>query len=147
MADYYIALAETNAILYHIEKEFIYKIPKEILNIIEKYKAENINFIYDTTKNISEQSIHKETLEILSYLNYNFWLNNEEKIEFNKIYNDNFIKLENEKREKYNPNEIFSRKKAKIVNDENLPIEIKEEKSFFEKILNKFKAIIKKIYE
>ena len=134
MADYYIALAETNAILYHIEKEFIYKIPKEILNIIEKYKAENINFIYDTTKNISEQSIHKETLEILSYLNYNFWLNNEEKIEFNKIYNDNFIKLENEKREKYNPNE-------------NLPIEIKEEKSFFEKILNKFKAIIKKIYE
>lgn len=147
MADYYIALAETNEILYHIEKEFIYKIPKEILNIIEKYKAENINFIYDTTKNISEQSIHKETLEILSYLNYNFWLNNEEKIEFNKIYNDNFIKLENEKREKYNPNEIFSRKKAKIVNDENLPIEIKEEKSFFEKILNKFKAIIKKIYE
>lgn len=145
MADYYIALAETSEILNYLESDYISKIPLEILEIIRNHKAKSISFKYDATKNINEQNIHKETLEILSYLNYNFWLDNEKKQELDKIYNNNFIELENEKRQKYNPDDIFSNRKTKIVNNECLPIEVKEHENFLRKLLNKIKAIIKNI--
>ena len=145
MADYYIALAETNEILNYIESDFISKIPPEILEAIRKSKTKNISFKYDVTKNIYEQNVHKETLEMLSYINYNFWLDNEKKQELCKIYNNNFIELENEKRKKYNPDDIFCNKKTKIITGEYLPIEVKEKEKFFKKILNKLRAIIKNI--
>lgn len=145
MADYYIALAETSEILSYMESDYISKIPSEILELIRNYKAKNISFKYDATKNINEQNVHKETLEILSYLNYNFWLDNEKKQELDKIYNNNFIELENEKRQKYNPDDIFFNRKTKIVNNDCLPIEVKEHENFLGKLLNKIKAIIKNI--
>lgn len=145
MADYYIALAETNEILNYIESDFISKIPSEILELIRKSKTTDISFKYDTTKKLYEQNVHKETLEMLSYINYNFWLDNEKKYELCKIYNNNFIELENEKRKKYNPDDIFCNRKTKIISEDCLPIEIKKKDKIFKRILNNIRAIIKNI--
>lgn len=144
MADYYMALDEVNEILKHIEDKFVSKIPKDILDTIRNYKSGNNNFKYDLTKSLSEQSIHRETLEILSYLNYNFWLNKDEKQKYEKVYYDNFIKIENEKRIKYNPDDIFKNKiKKSSEQKENLLVPIKEKNNFFIKLIKKLKAIIK----
>lgn len=145
MANYYMALDEVNEILDHMDNKFISKIPNDLLEIIKNYKLGNSNFKYDLTKSLSEQNIHKETLEILSYLNYNFWLNEDEKQEYRKIYYDNFLKIENEKSLKYNPNDIFKNRlknHSKPVKNEIMPIK-KVENNFFIKLINKIKAIIK----
>ena len=73
MANYYMALDEVDEILNHMDNKFISKIPNDIIEIIRNYKSGNNNFKYDLTKPLSEQNLQKETLEILSYLNYNFW--------------------------------------------------------------------------
>ena len=70
MANYYIALAEVNEILNYVENKYISKIPTDFFEMIRTYKSEPCNFKYDITKSLSEQECHKETLELLSYINY-----------------------------------------------------------------------------
>ncbi len=146
MANYYMALDEVDEILNHMDNKFISKIPNDIIEIIRNYKSGNNNFKYDLTKPLSEQNLQKETLEILSYLNYNFWLNEDDKQKYKKIYYDNFLKNENEKRLKYNPDDIFKdRLKNNIEPKENVLMPIKKEKNnFFINLIRKLKAIIKK---
>ena len=146
MANYYMALDEVDEILNHMDNKFISKIPNDIIEIIRNYKSGNNNFKYDLTKPLSEQNLQKETLEILSYLNYNFWLNEDDKKKYKKIYYDNFLKNENEKRLKYNPDDIFKdRLKNNIEPKENVLMPIKKEKNnFFINLIRKLKAIIKK---
>lgn len=146
MANYYMALDEVDEILNHMDNKFISKIPNDIIEIIRNYKSVNNNFKYDLTKPLSEQNLQKETLEILSYLNYNFWLNEDDKQKYKKIYYDNFLKNENEKRLKYNPDDIFKdRLKNNIEPKENVLMPIKKEKNnFFINLIRKLKAIIKK---
>lgn len=143
MANYYIALAEVNEILNYVEDKYILKIPTDILEIIKTYKSEQNLFKYDITKPLYEQNVHRETFEILSYINYNFWLNDKDKNAYKKIYYDNFIKVENEKREKYNPDNIFKVKVKKNIKEENLPVLIKDNTNFFTKLIKKLIAIIK----
>lgn len=144
MADYHIALAEVNEILNHIEIKYIQKIPRDILKIIRSSELENIDFKYDLTKTLLEQNIQRETLEILSYLNYNFWIKESEKNKFDKMYYDNFIKIEDEKRAKYNPDDLFKNKNYnKYNNEELLPMVYEKKVGFFKKIIDKIKAIIK----
>ena len=146
MANYYMALDEVDEILNHMDNKFISKIPNDIIEIIRNYKSGNNNFKYDLTKPLSEQNLQKETLEILSYLNYNFWLNEDDKQKYKKIYYDNFLKNENEKRLKYNPDDILKdRLKNNIEPKENVLMPIKKEKNnFFINLIRKLKAIIKK---
>lgn len=79
LVDYGIALAETDEILGKMEEEYIAKIPKEIIEYIVKYKNKDWKFKYNLEKELEEQDIHIETIEILSYLNLNYWSEGEEK--------------------------------------------------------------------
>ena len=52
-------------------------------------------------------------------------------------------KIEEEKREKYNPDNIFKKREEEILRENaNLPVEIKEE-SFFKKLVNFIKKFLK----
>ena len=142
MANYSIALAEVDEILNYVEASYISKIPNDILDIIKTGKSENIDFKYNPTQKLSEQKVHKETLEIISYLSFNFWTDEAEKKEFEKIYHDNFNKIEEEKRAKYNPDDLF--KNVKTEKKEELPVVIEKKANFFTKFIEKIKAIIKR---
>ena len=122
MANYSIALAEVDEILNYVEASYISKIPNDILDIIKTGKSENIDFKYNPTQKLSEQKVHKETLE--------------------KIYHDNFNKIEEEKRAKYNPDDLF--KNVKTEKKEELPVVIEKKANFFTKFIEKIKAIIKR---
>lgn len=76
-----------------------------------------------------------------------YWANDNQREKIIAKQNYDRIKLEEQKREKYNPDELFKKKKIYAVkeneNEEeinNLPIEVKKEK-FYEKIINFFKKI------
>ena len=67
----------------------------------------------------------------------NYFANEKQKSVINEILKQNTIKNEIEKKEKYNPENIFKRTET-----QNLPIEINTEKeNFFKKIFNKLKSI------
>lgn len=143
MDNYYIALAEVDEILKYIESKFISKIPKDILDVIKNNKAPNVIFKYNVTKSLIEQNVHKETLEILSYINYNFWMNETKKQQFGKIYYDNVMKIENEKRVKYNPDNLFKNINSNIEKKEVELVIVEEKNNFISKIIKKIKSIFK----
>lgn len=137
--DYQLAFAETSEILKQLGKKYIDKIPKEILNLIEEQKNKNINFKFDINKKIADQKIHNETLEVLAYINYNYWLDSNEKNNFEKVLQKNFNEIENDKRKKYNPDSIFK----KTNNTQELQIQVVK-MSFWKKIIKRIGALIKK---
>lgn len=145
MENYYIALAEVDEILGHIEEEFISKIPKDILEVIKNNKAPNVVFKYNITKSLIEQNVHKETLEILSYINYNFWMNESKKSEFKKMYYDNIMKKENEKRIKDNPDDLFKKTNSNIEKKEVELVIDEEKNNFINKIIKKIRSILNKV--
>ena len=136
---------EVYEILSYMDKLTVMKIPEDILTTI-KIKR-NPNFITKINKQdiFNEENVSKETIDLLCWLDYNYWMNDEQRIEIDKIKREISIEVENEKREKYNPESIFKKHiqnnklEENITKDEVAMIEYKE--SIFRKIINKIKSI------
>lgn len=117
-------------------KESVDKIPKELLNTFEYKKDENYNFNIDENKSFEEQIILDETKAILANIFRDYWATPKQKeIIINKQNNDRRI-LEEQKRIKYNPDDIFKNKERV-----NLPIEIKKQ-NFFMKLIEFIKKCL-----
>ena len=82
-------------------------------------------------------------------LNLNYWCDDEnEKKELLKMYSENDKKIEAEMRERYNPDNLFT-KKEKVkpnneVKQENTELIEYKEQNIFKKILNKIMKFFKK---
>lgn len=131
------AYTEVLEILNHIPEEEYNVIPK---NEIEFYKSncdKNYNYVYDESLDIKDQNISREANAVIVSIYMNYFANDRQKSVINEILKQNTIKNENEKREMYNPDNIF-----KETQSQNLPIEINTEKeNFFKKIFNKLKSL------
>ena len=87
-------------------------------------------------------NISKESLAMIALFHTNYWCDTlTQKEELRKIFSDNFIKNEKEKREKYNPDNIF--KKRKRVAQEKVEL-IQYKENIWKRIINKIKHIINK---
>ena len=132
---------EVHEILQCMDKSTIDKIPQKILKEIQ----ENRNIYYKTKidkKDIfNEKNVSKETIDFLCYLDYNYWMSDEEKRKIDKINYKKFIIEEEEKRKKYNPENIFKQHKEKCELEENTSlVEVKTNP-----VLEKIKKIMKKL--
>ena len=131
------AYTEVLEILNHIPEEEYNVIPK---NEIEFYKSncdKNYNYVYDESIDLKDQKISREANAVIVSIYMNYFANEKQKSVINEILKQNTIKNENEKREKYNPDNIF-----KETQSQNLPIEINTAKeNFFKRIFNKLKSI------
>ena len=138
------AYSEVLAFLEIVDEEYVKKIPKRLIELFEKEKSTEYFPKYNLEVPVEEQNFKKETLDLIALLYLNYWYNSEEdKAELEKIYTENAIKKEKELREKYNPDNIFKQKqKENIEKEEVRMVEYKE--SFFKKILNKIKSILKR---
>jgi hypothetical protein len=141
LIDYNKRLVEVDVILNHLKESDYNKIPKKIIEIIKQNKDKEYIWNYDETKELKEQNVSKDTFAIVSYINTNYLLNEQQKNFVEKLYKYNQQKLNNIKKEKYNVDNIFNKKnevtvKGDIVTKENMQmLEYKE--SFFRKIINK----------
>ena len=79
MIDYSKRLAEVDEILKYLSKSDYDKIPKEIKEVIAKNKDKEYEWKYDKTKKLKEQDIPNDTIAILSYINMEYLLNDEQK--------------------------------------------------------------------
>lgn len=140
--DYAMAYTEVVKILSYVPDEDVEKIPKDKLDFYKKNMDITYDYELDETKEFEEQDMSDITKAILANIFRDYWATpyQKERIEAKEKYD--LEKLEEEKRQKYNPDDIFKKKQeVRINNNSNLPIEIKKE-NFFKRLINFIKRII-----
>ena len=141
--EYARAYTEVIEILKHVPDEDVQKIPEEKLDFYRANMDTKYNYKLYMTKEFEEQEMSDITKAILANIFRDYWATpyQKERIEAKEKYD--LEKIEEEKREKYSTDNIFKNKQEKIViENTNLPVEIKEE-SFFKKLLNFIKKFLK----
>ena len=135
------AYKEVLIILYNLIKEDYDKIPKEYIEFLKSNCNNEYEFYYDNSKTFEEQELLDDTKYILFGLFEKFGATEIQKQKI-KIFKDNYFrKIEKEKREKYNSDNIF---KNVNNNTETINIEISKDntntalieykESFFKKL-------------
>lgn len=148
MVDYNKRLVEVDEILNYLSEDDLLKIPEDVRNTIKENMDKQYVWKYDETKKLKEQNLSRDTIILLSYLNMEYLLNEEQKEYMQQLHELNEKKLEEAKAEKYSVDDIFKKKKKeetqtkKQVEEKSL-IEYKEE-SIFTKMINKIKNFFKK---
>ena len=142
--EYAMAYTEVIEILKYVPDEDVQKIPEEKLVFYKTNMDNEYNYKLDMTKEFEEQEMSEITKAILANIFRDYWATpyQKERIEAKEKYD--LEKLEEEKREKYNPDNIFKNKKEEtVVENTNLPIEIKKE-TFFKKLISFIKGLFNK---
>ncbi len=142
--EYAMAYTEVIEILKHVPDEDVNKIPKEKLEFYKANMDNEYKYKLDMTKEFEEQEISDITKAILANIFRDYWATSyqKERIEAKEKYD--IEKLEEEKREKYNPDNVFKNNKEEtFVENTNLPVEIKK-KTFFKKLISFIKGLFNK---
>lgn len=142
--EYAMAYKEVIEILKYVPDEDVAKIPEEKLNFYKENMDIDYDYKIDEEKEFEEQEMSDITKAVLANIFRDYWATpyQRERILAKEKYD--LEKLEEEKREKYNPDDIFKNrnKENTIEQNNNLPIEMKKEK-FFKKIISFFKKVFK----
>ena len=154
--------AEVYSILNILGKDYINKIPQDLLEYINNNRDKEYVAEFDRFKSIDEQGFMEKTIEFISFLNLEYWASDEERNKLTKIYQENDRKYEEKLKKEYNenmPEDIFKRtreareKRIETIENQKKTNTIEENKqlmiadkndSIFKKIINLFKQIIKK---
>lgn len=136
--------SEVVAILDVVEPNYIDRLPKKLINFFKEKKSKDYYPKYIVEKDLKDQDFERETFVVISILNLKYWCQNaEEKSKLEQIYIRNGQKHQEEIREKYDIDKMFSVKENTLdEKQQNSIIEYKET-TFFEKILNMIKNIFK----
>lgn len=131
---------EVYSILELLGKQYTNKIPKSLYNMIQNNVIDVNNLKYKSLKDINKDNIHKESLSMIALIHSNYWCESqEEKDNLESIFINNFVKNENEKREKFNPDNIFTKEDC-IQETENINIIVYKE-PLWKKVINKIKKL------
>lgn len=135
--------SEVYDIIYNME---IYnEIPKSFIELIDNNRDKQYKVNIDYKKNINEQELQKGTRVILSLIYSDYLCSEEERKILIQKDKEALEKIEEEKREKYNYDNIFKNKKSFEVNEKNVAIVEYKEPSFIRKILDRIKRLFKRI--
>ena len=147
--EYANAYKEVLDILKYVSKEDLNKIPTKKIEMFSKYANYDYDFEYNPEITLKEQNVSDIAQTIIAILFRDYWAT---EIQRNKIVakqNYDRVKLEEKKKEIYNPDNIF------INNHKNSLVDIpenKQEKSlvkiddikWYKKIWNRIKNFFKK---
>ena len=137
--EYRKAFSEVNEIIQLMPLELVKKIPNSLIEMMKKEK--DTSYKPNIQEPIEEQSLMDETIIILGLIYRDFLVPPEKRKELQLKDAEELKRVQEEIREKYNPDNIFKKKK-----------EIKEEKSIavipeqkcYQKIICFIKGILKK---
>ena len=146
------AYKEVYEILKNIPEEDLNKIPEEIREVFESKQDLNYDFKIDPKKTFEEQNLLDETKAILANMYRDYWATDYQRERILEKERNDREKIEQEKREKYNPDDIFKNKNKKNITqqseidnnveqqNETLPVIIEKE-HFYNKLINFIKRI------
>ena len=112
---------EINSIFDNLSYEVLNKIPLNIREFFRNNASNTYVFKYDKNKSLREQNIKSKTRGVIAFLYRDYVCNEDEKEEYNKIYFKYLNKKEEEKKDLYNPNNLFPKSNTK----KNIEIYIK----------------------
>lgn len=145
LVDYQKRLYEVNEILNYLPQEDYNKIPVDIIQFIQNNMEKDYYWSINKEKAFENQELNRDTIAILSYINTEYLLNQEQKDFMEQIHIQNDINMQNEIKDKYNVDELFKKKIKQTVNiNENLEIITKDDNlKFWKKIIRKIKNVLK----
>ena len=137
------AFTEVLEILKYISKEDYEKVPLEMIEIMEDNCSKDYFVEYNPDISLTDQNISEEAQTIIAILFRDYWATPYQKERIEAKEKSDLEKLEEEKREKYNTDNIFKNKQEGTVREnKNLSIDIKVD-SFFKKLV----IFIKKFFK
>lgn len=139
------AYKEVLVVLNHLAKEDSEKIPKEYIEFFETNCNNDYDFEYDSSKSFAEQDLLNDTKYILFGLFEKFGATEMQKTMIKAFRTSYYNKKEEEKRQKYNPDEIFKNKERNISEEKPQSVELIEYKKerFWVRWINKINSIFK----
>lgn len=141
-----IAYAEVFEILKYMDRNIVIKIPLDVVEIFKQNKKENYESRIDYNDIFNKENISKKTLNILAWLNLNYFSTPQEKEKLIELYKKNDYIAEQKKREEYNPNNLFINRviKTDIPKEKSVELIKYEEIKWYKKIWNTILNILKK---
>lgn len=144
--EYKIAVTEILMLLEKLEQNLVKKIPKKLITLWKTIEDKNYRLQCNFSQDIKQWQLSNKAKALLAMLYINYWCNDEEKIEYDKLLVQNEEKYQNELNNKYNVEDIFKNKNIKNEiqeQNDNLPIVYTNEK-LYKKILNFIKKFFRK---
>lgn len=137
-------LTEVYEILKHLSSENFNKIPSNVINLIKTNKDDKYVWNYDTTKSLTEQNISRDAVAVLSYINMEYLLNNQQREFIENLHRRNEEVLEQLKRKRYNSDNLFNNKTRHTnINTDIALIEYPKEK-WYKRLFSKIVIFLKK---
>lgn len=101
------AYAEVLEILKYVSKEDYNKIPKNKIEVLKNNYNKYFEIKYNPKKTLEEQNISEGGMVIIGLFFRDYWATSEQKNKIIAKQNYNRLKLEDKKRELYNPDNLF----------------------------------------
>lgn len=128
------ALTEVDEVLNYLDVKLLNKIPETFKNFIKNSKNKMYKYQYDKEKPLYEQELSKEAKAIISLIYRDYICYPQEK---NQLVQEEKINMQNE----FKVKEIETIKND--VKTETKAIAIIEKESFWKKVINKMKKILR----
>lgn len=139
--EYQKCFVQLEEILNHIREEDLKRIPYEIRKAIREQKDKQYKWNYDKTKSLSQQNIDRKTIAMLSYLNLEYLVSEEQKEVLERMHKLNENKAEEEKEKKYNTKELFKHKRKEQEEHATILAKTKKDK-WYQKVVVFFRKIV-----
>ena len=139
------AFTEVLEILKNSEKNIVSRIPENFIEFLNKYKDNNYKAEIDFSNENWDEQVKKETQAILALIYRDFIVSKEKREKLLAEEQEEQIRIENELREKYNPDNLFKNETNNIINNSKNTVEmVKYKESILKKIIIKIQNIFAK---
>lgn len=115
--EYTNAYSEVLEILKYISKEDYDKIPNSKIELFETNYNKDYIFKYNPNKTLDEQNVSKTAKAIIAILFRDYWATEIQKEKIISKQNYDRMKLEEEKKARYNSDNLFKNNEKKIIMD------------------------------
>lgn len=112
--EYANAYSEVLEILKYISKEDYEKIPNSKIELFETNHNKEYIFKYNPNKTLDEQNVSKTAKAIIAILFRDYWATEIQKEKIITKQNYDRMQLEEKKKERYNPDNLFNNNEKKI---------------------------------
>ncbi len=115
--EYANAYSEVLEILKYISKEDYEKIPNSKIELFETNYSKDYIFKYNPNKTLDEQNVSKTAKAIIAILFRDYWATEIQKEKIISKQNYDRMKLEEERKARYNSNNLFKNNEKRIIMD------------------------------
>ena len=136
--EYSIACTEVLEVLNYIPKNDYDKIPRDVIDVLEKNKKDDVVFLYNPWISLNEQKMSEKGRLMIASFYKNYWATDEQKKKINAYQDAKRKEINLEKQKKHN--NVFGNEKnhEEIKFEEKTLAEMLDyRESFFTKCINK----------